>query len=676
MVKGSFSMMSFPSRNNATPPGRFLRCAQVPLRTVLRLVRGAGLNGAVLVVLAVLVSLSQMAANETPVDNTGMVENPKPTWETQRQARTFFLSIPAPRGQITDRHGRALAQNRLSYNLAINFPAQEDWTDEQILQFARQQAALASQLVGRQVNLNEAAVVNHFRNRSLLPFDIIEDLSPRELSAATRGVGESLLLRQVYLRYYPHGHLGAHFIGYVGRVAPLSLRPIENRDLIFPDSEGREGLEKIFNDQLTGIPGELHMTFNEEGVKVSERVARPPVPGNNVITTIDLDLQRICEEVLAKGAKRGAIAVVEVGTGEVLALASWPTFNPNLFIPVIKSEDFNSLQNDPNVPLLPRAFRSAYPPGSTFKTITGLAALQSGAIQAGDKFNCPPSLAVGNVVFRNWKKEGAGMLDFVQAMAQSCNTYFYQVGLRTGGQPIVDWAFQTGLGRRTGLPLEAESAGNVPTDEYMLRVHRRRILQGDVANLSIGQGDLLITPVQMAQAMGILANNGAFPQTRLVKQIQALDNKVVAAYPNRLRDQLNITPENLESIRESLVAVTEGGTGGRARVKGVEVAGKTGTAQWGPKTKQRTAAWFAGFLPADNPQFAFAAVYESDPNVKAGGGSHAAPLIGKVFAEYLPLLVKSGRAPEAAPNVPVDVPPEELLEEAPAEGEAVVDESG
>jgi penicillin-binding protein 2 len=344
------------------------------------------------------------AGEEASVDNTGMVENPKPTWETQRQARTFFLHIPPPRGQITDRYGRALAQNRLSYNLAVNFPAQDDWTDEQILQFARQQAALATQLVGREVRLNEPAAINHFRNRNLLPYDIIEDLSPRELSAATRGVGENLILRQVYLRYYPHGHLAAHLIGYVGRVAPLSLRPIENRDLIFPDSEGREGLEKIFNDQLSGTPGELHMTFNEEGQKVSERVAKPPIPGNNVITTLDFDLQRICEEVLSKGAKRGAIAVVEVGTGEVLALASWPVFNPNVFIPVIRADDFANLQNDPDVPLLPRAFRSAYPPGSTFKAITGLAAMQSGAITAEDKFNCPPSLAVGNVVFRNWKK--------------------------------------------------------------------------------------------------------------------------------------------------------------------------------------------------------------------------------------------------------------------------------
>ncbi len=590
------------------------------------------------------------------LDQTAVVENPKPTWETQKQARTFQLHIPAPRGQIVDRNGIPLAQNRLSYNLAISFPTPLDWSDEQVLNFARQQITLARQLLQRDIPINDAAILNHYKNRGLLPFDLAEDLSPKELAVATKGLTPSLILRQTYLRYYPQGQAAAHLIGYVGRVAPLSVRPIENRDLIFPDSEGREGLEKIFNDQLTGMPGVLHVTFNEEGKKMSERIARPPVPGNNVVTSLDSKLQTIAEDVLAKNTKRGAIAVIEVGTGEVLALASWPTFNPNVFIPVVSPEDFNRLQNDPSVPLYPRAFRSAYPPGSTFKTITGLAALQSGAITADQKFNCPPSLAVGNVVFRNWKKEGAGMLNFQQAMAQSCNTYFYQIGLKTGGQSIVQWARLLGLGRRTGLPIEAESSGNMPDDDYMLRVHKRKILQGDVANMSIGQGDILITPLQMAQAMAILASRGNFYQTRLVKQVQALDNKVVAAYPNRLRDQLPIDPEILKSIEEALISVTEGGggTGHRGKIKGVKVAAKTGTAQWGPKNKQRTAAWFAGYFPVGDPKYAFAAVYEADPGVKAGGGSHAAPLIAKTFAEFLPLTTPD--SPEPAVRYQSDEP--------------------
>ncbi|MFV0416989.1 MAG: penicillin-binding protein 2 [Chthoniobacterales bacterium] len=581
-----------------------------------------------------LCSLSPVLSAATAVDNTGVVENPKPTWETQKQARTFQLRIPAPRGQITDRNGHPLAQTRLSYNLAISFPTPLDWTDQQIINFVRQQATLASGLLKREIKLNEAEVIRHYKNRAVLPLDIIEDLSPPELAIVQKGLTPNLILRQTYLRHYPENKLAAHIIGYVGREAPLSTRPIENKDLIFPESEGREGLEQTFDDQLRGRLGVLNVTFDPEGRKIAERIASQPVPGNNLVTTIDKNLQAICEDVLKENTKRGAIVVIEVATGEVLALASWPTFDPNLFVPSISAEVFAQLRDNPDVPLYPRAFRSAYPPGSTFKTIVGLAALETGKVTPRSHFNCPPSISVGNVVFRNWKKEGAGSLNFVQAMQQSCNTWFYQVGLKIGSDPIIEWSKALGLGNRTGIPLAAEERGNIPTDDYMLRVHNRKILQGDVANMSIGQGDILVTPLQMAQAMGVIAADGKFHQTRLVKQIQAIDNSVVAAYPDRLRADLPIQPGIYDELCEALVAVTKNGTGRKARVKGIEVAGKTGTAQWGPKVKQKTAAWFAGFLPADNPRYAFAAVYESDPGAKAGGGSHAAPLIGKTFKKF------------------------------------------
>ncbi|HEY5793352.1 MAG TPA: penicillin-binding protein 2 [Chthoniobacterales bacterium] len=605
------------------------------------------------------------SAQETVLDNTGVVENPKPTWETQKQARTFQLDIPAPRGQITDRNGRPLAQNRLSYNLAITFPS-ADWTDEKALAFAIQQITLAKSLLGRDIPINQEALRLHYKNRSLLPFDLIEDLTPQELNIVARGLTPNLILRQSYARIYPEKNLAGHLIGYVGRVAPLSTRPIENKDLIFPDSEGREGIEQIFNDQLRGQNGQLYMTFDADGKKMSERIGRPPVPGNNIITTIDQPLQKICENVLAKNCKRGAIVIIEPSTGEILAMASWPNYDLNTFVPVLKGDAFKALQDDPDVPLLPRAFRSAYPPGSTFKTFVGLAGLQSGAIKPATEFGCPTSLAVGNFVFSNWKKVDAGRLTFVKALEQSCNTWFYQAGIKTGAPAIIDWTTRLGLGRRTGIPLNAEEKGNIPTDEYMQRVHKRRILKGDVANMSIGQGDILITPLQMAQAMSVIAMNGQFHQIRLVKQVQALDNSVVAAYPDRLRAELPITPEIMDTLRKALVLVTEGGNGTahRAQVKGMPVAGKTGTAQWGPAGKQRTAAWFTGFLPADNPQFAFAALYEGDAeDDSVHGGSHAAPLIGKVFKEYFALKkgeekpkedAKDGEAEKSEEEMPAD----------------------
>lgn len=589
-----------------------------------------------------------------PAQEAGeVVENPRPTWETQKQARTWQLGIPAPRGLITDRNGKPLAQSRISYNLAIRFPTPLDFTDDQVLAFARQQTTLAKGLLGRDVELREKAVIDHYKNRGVLPFDIIEDLQPRELAVVAQGVTPDLILRQTYVRMYPEASLAAHVIGYVGRQAPLSLRPIENNDLIFPESEGRSGLEQVFDNELRGQPGVLHVTFDAEGRKTSERVAQPPVPGYNVITTIDAGLQAVCEKVLAENTKRGAIVVIDPNSGEILALASWPTFNPNeIFVPLFNPEAYEIVSKDPSVPLLPRAYGSQYPPGSTFKTFVGLAGLESQKIKKDTEFNCPPSLAVGNFVFRNWKKEGAGSMNFRRALEQSCNTWFYQAGLKMGKQPIIEWSTRLGLGQRTGLPLKGEAAGNIPTDEYMQRVHKRPIMQGDVANMSIGQGDILISPLQMAQAMAIIANGGAFHQTRLVKQIQTLDNKVTAAYPDRIRDQLPITPEVMEELREALVAVTEGGNGTarRAQVKGIRVAGKTGTAQWGPTEKQRTAAWFAGFAPAENPRFAFAAVYEADPGVKAGGGSHAAPLIGKVLQNVF----APGKTSEESPEEQVE----------------------
>ncbi len=597
-----------------------------------------------------------VVAQGVTIDNTGSVENPKPTWETQRQARTYTLAIPAPRGQITDRNGRPLAQSRLSYNLAINFPTPLDWSDEKILAFARQQITLAKGLLKRDIQIPDAAIIGHYKNRGVLPLDIVQDLQPTELSVVQGGLPQELILRQTYVRFYPNGPLAAHIIGYTGREAPLSVRPIENNDLIFPESEGREGLEQIFDNELRGQPGILHITYDREGRKTSERIARQPVPGYNVVTTLDDNFQQLCEKVLAENTKRGALVVIEPGTGEILAMASNPAFNPNDFVPVVKPEIFDAYSKNPSDPLVPRAFRSAYPAGSTFKTFVGFAALNSGKIKIKDEFNCPTSLTVGDHTFNNWKKTGSGMLNFKEALTQSCNTWFYQVGLKIGAETIIDFAHRLGLGRRTGIPVKSEADGNIPTDDYMMRVHKRKIKKGDVANMAIGQGDILISPLQMAQAMGAISQGGVFHQTRLVKQVQTIDNRVVAAYPDRVREEIPVAQDVQDVLRKALVAVTTDGQGTahRAQVKGVQVAGKTGTAQWG----LRTAAWFTGFLPADAPRYAFAALYEGEPNDNSvHGGSHAAPIIGKLFKKVF------------APQKPANGKPQDDESEPPAKAD-------
>ena len=600
--------------------------------------------GKMLRVLLIILVLAVPAAAQQRL--TDVVEVPRPTWETQKQARTYLLNVPAPRGQITDRHGAPLAQTRVAYNLGLSFPTPLEFNDGQAVNFARSQILTAQDLLGRQFNVTDEELIQHYNNRGILPFTLAEDLTNEDLAKVSRGLGTGLVLQPAYFRHYPLGQMAAHIIGYTGRVAPLSVKPIENKDLIFPDAEGREGLEQSFDEQLRGTPGILNLTLNAEGKRTTERIVQQPVPGYNIITTLDLKVQKACEDALAKTGRRGAVVVVDPNTGEILGMASRPSFDPNAFIPFIRPDTFAKLNEDPADPLYPRAFRSAYPPGSTFKTFVGLAALQTGIITPETKIGCPGGLQVGNFYFRNHRSGHSGNLTLAQALAQSCNTWFYQAGLKIGAEPIIEWADALGLGRRTGIPLRAETAGNIPTDDYMLRVHKRTILQGDIANMSIGQGDILITPLQMAQAMGVIAAGGSFHQTRLVQQVQSLDNKVVSAYPNRVRAELNISEENLEDLNKGLVMVTSHGTGtGRraATVKGVKVAGKTGTAQWGPVSKRRNAAWFAGYAPANHPPlYAFAAVVEGNPGESLSGGSNAAPVIGNVLSN----LLKDYKAPE------------------------------
>ncbi|MGA8657091.1 MAG: penicillin-binding protein 2 [Chthoniobacterales bacterium] len=565
----------------------------------------------------------------TTTDGTNLA----PSWETQRRAATYSLAVPGPRGQISDRNGVPLAQTRVSYNLSVVFPTPLDFTDQQIVDFANRQVASLKGLTSRPISLSEEALIQHYRNRGALPFDIATDLSPAEVQSIRGKLPSGLTLRPWYVRFYPQGSLAGAVIGYTGRTSRGSTHALQNNDPLWPESEGREGLEQTFDDQLRGRPGQLDLTFDKDGRKTGEHLTSPPEPGYNVVTTLDVELQRLAEKILQKRAKRGAIVVIDVGTGEVLALASWPTFNPNDFVPVITEEKFEKIAKDPNIPLLPRAYRSAYPAGSTFKVFVGVAAFESHKIQPSSEFDCPPALDIGNLVFHNWKKGYGGSLNFRQALTQSCDTWFYQLGIKLGAGPMVSWAQRLGLGQRTGILLNAEVEGRIPTNEYMEAIYHRHLNSGDLANFSIGQGDILISPLQMAQAMATIANGGTLYQIRIVRQVQTLNNEIVYSYAPRAKDILNLGPVTREELRQGMIGVVSSanGTGGEASVKGVKVAGKTGTAQWGPKKKEKTAAWFAGFAPADAPKYAFAALYEGNIGEKIHGGTAAAPMIGELL---------------------------------------------
>lgn len=600
------------------------------------------------------------APAETPFEETIV-----PTFETQKLARAYILDIPAPRGQITDRNGAPLAQNRLAYSLVISYPTPLEFSDEELLTFAREKIQQAAKVLGRPLTISDDLIKRHYRNRGILPFEIAQNLSTPEYEAVKDRLPAGIALRPFYVRTYPNGRIAGQIIGYSGKTGRTPDGVIDNHEVLWPETEGREGLEQTFNQVLTGKHGEYRITFDQDGRKTSEKIVTPPVPGHTVVTTLDLHLQELAEKALEAKAKRGAIVVIDPNNGDILAMASWPTYDPNAFTPTISTENFKALQDDPNIPLLPRAFRSSYPPGSTFKVAVGIAALESRTVRSDDEFDCMQALQIGNTVFHNWKKEGRGPLNFVQALTESCDTWFYQVGIKTGADPILAWAQKLGFGVKCGIPLRGEVEGRVPNDQYMKATHGRKLLNGDIANLSIGQGDALVTPLQMAQAMAIIGNGGTFYQTRLVQHVQTIDNEIVTAFQVRAKRTLDASQDTMEQLRTGMINVVNGpaGTAHQASLDNVEVAGKTGTAQWGPKTKERTAAWFAGFVPADHPHYAFAALYEGDVGSKAHGGTAAAPMITMILKDVYKQNSNSSKRRRASEPSEPPVPRAERVEE-------------
>src|SRR5256714_7785864 len=456
-----------------------------------------------------------------------------PTFETQKLARTYILDVPAPRGQITDRNGESLAQNRLSYNLAINFPTPLDFSDAQALGFAREKIDRTARLIGRKLKISDEAILRNYHNRGVMPMEIAQNLSQLEYEQIKNNPPPGVIVRPIYVRIYPNGKVAGQIIGYTGKTGRNPDGIVDNHETLWPETEGREGLEQTFNEMLTGKHGEYKLTFDKDGRKTSEKLITPPDPGYNVVTTIDLRLQQLAEKALEAKAKRGAIVIIDPNNGDILALASWPTYDPNLFVPSISAEQLKALQDDKDIPLLPRAYRSSYPPGSTFKIDVGIAALESRSIYPDDQYECVPSIQIGNVTFHNWKKGNRGALNFVQALTESCDTWFYQVGIKTGSGPIIDWALKLGFGAKCGIPLRGEAEGRIPNDEYMKATHGRKILNGDIANMSIGQGAIQVTHFPSQHAMGGFANRGTFYQTRLGQQWQTFAHPNVNAYVHR-----------------------------------------------------------------------------------------------------------------------------------------------
>jgi penicillin-binding protein 2 len=551
---------------------------------------------------------------------------------TQADARTLFLALPAPRGQIVDRNGVPLAQNILSYYPGVEFPQGPPLDLKTVVPYARQRIAFASKTLGIQWDIKDDTILEHYQNRRWLPLlssAVLKQITPAEVQ---RKLISGVVLHPAYLRIYPHKSTACHILGSVGKVRPMPAGPLDPSDSFYPEMVGRDGIENAFNAQLAGTPGQINILFDPAGKKITEEITKKPIPGQTVVTTLDLDFQQICEDVLRQNVKRGAFVIVDVYDGDILAMASWPVFDPNLWVPSIDEKDYARLTKDKDKPLRGRAFMDTYPPASTFKVITAFAGLESGKITEDTVFNCSSSLSIGDRVFHNWNKHDEGDLDLISAIKRSCNTWFYRAGQLIGAQNLSSMGARFGYGEKVGLPIRGEAIGLVATDEWMRKYQGRRILGGDLASMSIGQGPVSATPLQVARAMAAIANGEYVPNLRLTKQLQDLNNNVTEAFPPSRRNELRIDRAYIKTVHTGMRAVVEegDGTGKAAANDFVPVAGKTGTAQWGGP--DRNMAWFAGFLPAKNPQYAFAAIYEGDIGEDSiSGGRKVAPMVSDVF---------------------------------------------
>lgn len=555
---------------------------------------------------------------------------------SEGMARTMTISIPAPRGLILDREGRPLAQTKMAYHLALDFTAYEGPAEaESAVAWAQARVAEANALVNGNQEYSDKKLTNYYRNRRWLPRKISQIFSESKAKELEGKLPAGLTLLPVYLRHYPEKTIAAHLIGYVGAQTVLPSGPINEGDPLFQSVMGKSGFEMVFDDKLRGVPGLKKMIFDKNGAKVLDEPIRRPRPGGNVVTTIDLDWQRYAERVLREGSKRGAFVVIDIQTGEVLVMASRPTFDLNEFVPYITNERYAELREDPAAPLFGRAFQSAYPPASTFKPVVSLAAINSGAIRYDQKFDCPYKIKIGEKYFRNHSAGHQGWVEAKRALAKSINPWFYQVGIKTGPQAFLSVGRRLGYGSTTGLPLVGETAGVAPTPDYIMEKMGRPTTDGDTANLSIGQGLVEASPLQVAQSMAAIGNGSVLMDLQLVRQIQDFHGRVIEAPTFKKRNELSLSPIALKTTKEGMRNVVHAayGTGRRADLGFTIMCGKTGTAQWKPK-KNQNLAWFAGFFPFDNPRYAFAVVYEGVPGENVSGGKKAAPMVQRFFRNF------------------------------------------
>ena len=555
------------------------------------------------------------------------VQNPQ--FYDERAQANSIKSVPmlAPRGRILDRDGRIIVDNHSSYTLIL---ARESLKEEHLRPIAQ----------GLDLDYSDlAAKVRRYRTQQkYVPIVIKEELTPGDLAFVDSHSDffPELVKIHAQRRLYPQNGMMAHVIGYTGEISENELDQPEFAKHNAGDVVGKFGIEREYNDTLTGIDGQRQVVVDNRGQVREVLGVKESVPGKDLQLTIDLDIQAVAELAMDDplhdpevrvDRKNGAVVALDPRSGEVLAMVSRPTFDANKFTVRIKPKDWKEIVGNPENPLLNRALQAVQAPGSTFKPIVALAGLETGSIDENFGVHCGGSTFLYGRLWHCHQTHGAVTLH--KGIAQSCDVYFYNVGIKTGIDNLSFYGDMVGFGHPTGVDLPHESSGVMPSEKWKIRTQRQKWYPGETPSVSIGQGALVVTPIQLARAIGGMAVGGVWEHPHLLKE----PLKKLPA------DHWNLTPANVKRVVDGMYAVVnEGGTGVRARLPGINVCGKTGSAQIasndfvkggnrGPEYRDN--AWFVGFAPCEAPEIVVVAYFEHGLH-----GKLAAPIARDVLKAY------------------------------------------
>lgn len=558
-----------------------------------------------------------------------------PRYGAQLSTQSFRrVQTPGLRGRILDRNGNVLAGNRAAYSVVLyceELRLAGRWEDV-ILAVDALIDTLAHRLALPR-EISRADVREHVRKRLPMPLELWRDVDYRTLAYLSEWA-ESLPgvdIVAVPRRHYPYGTLAAHVLGYVGEPRE---RDDEARRWHYrlPEFRGRSGLELYYDRLLTGTSGEDLLRVDSRGY-TRERFERLRArPGSDLALTLDVQLQQSAEAALA--GRPGAVVVLDPRNGDVLAMASAPTYDPNSFIPSIPQRLWRELNANPGKPFLNRAIMAQYAPGSVFKPFVAIAALERG-INPDHLHECTGIYTEYNLRLRCANRYGHGEVDLRQALMKSCNPYFCDLGTRVGAEALLATAQQAGFGARTGIDLPAEGKGFLPTPEWKLAREGRHWTPSDTAQSSIGQGAITATPLQVAHAMGALAVGGTVYRPRLVSFGDGRGD---------LQRSLPWSHDALRAVIEGMEAAVSGGTGKTMRVEGINVAGKTGTAEYIDRGVRRKHVWCTAFAPIEKPEIVVVAMLDNG----IGGGRDAGPIVQKVLSAHFRAKTIAVRADDEA----------------------------